>query len=358
MTDTTNANALAILDQDRDFILVPGAIKSTMKGLNAASADLYKVRPQHIRVIDDFNVRVRDADYLAHKARIKQSIKANGFYPDEPLAGYVASEMHDGEKVNVLYVTDGHTRLEATLEAIAEGAEIEHVPMVVSNKGADIKDLTLGLILKNSGKPLKPLETALVCRRLAKYGMDENEIAEKTGFTLQYVRDLLTLSAAPMQVREMVEAGTVSATLAVEYMRKHANEAGAALQAAFDRAKSAGKGKVTKRFAADAQFNKFVRKTGSDLVSTLEVVKADAGFASLSEETRKRIEELVEQAAKARTAMAASADDADKAEESTQASASASEDAMQEAAIRALAGGDAAANGTNAAQAEPEFVAA
>lgn len=176
--------------------------------------------------------------------------------------------------------------------------------------------------------------------------------------------------AAPMQVREMVEAGTVSATLAVKYLRKHANEAGAALQADFDRAKSAGKGKVTKRFSADAQFTKFVRKTGSDLVSTLEVVKADAGFASLSEETRKRIEELVEQAAKARAAAAAAAAAAaengdDKAEEAAQSPASgvtiaagASEDAMQEAAIMALAGDDSAATGDKSAQAEPEFVAA
>ena len=89
--------------------LVSGSVKTAMKDAGAKSADLWKVHPSKLRVIEGFNGRIRTPAYEEHLQRIKQSIIENGYYPDKPLAGYVAKE---GDE-NVIYVTEGHTRHEA-----------------------------------------------------------------------------------------------------------------------------------------------------------------------------------------------------------------------------------------------------
>lgn len=66
--------------------LTPGVLKAAMKEAGASSGDLWKVPVPQLRVIDGFNVRVKNAKYKAQVRRLADSIKSEGFYlgiPDE-----------------------------------------------------------------------------------------------------------------------------------------------------------------------------------------------------------------------------------------------------------------------------------
>ncbi len=223
--------------------IVPGAVKSAMKEAGASSSDLWMVPRKQIRTIDGFNVRTRNAAYEAHIAQIGESILANGYYKDKPLAGYVAKE--NGE--NIIYITDGHSRLEGVDYAIAKGAEIEALPVVTKPNGTSFEDITVGLVVSNTGKPLEPIEVGEVCKRLVGYGWDEAKIAQRLGFTKAYINSLLALVAAPKAVRKMVESGEVSAANAVETLRKHGGNTVEVLKDAQEKAAETGKAKVTQK---------------------------------------------------------------------------------------------------------------
>lgn len=119
--------------------------------------------------------------------------------------------------------------------------------MVVSPKGTSLEDLTVGLVISNSGKPLTPYEVGLVCKRLVGYGWEEKQIGKKLCMTTQRVNDLLDLVGAPKAVRDLVADGTVSATQAINTIKQHGPEAGAKLQAGAAIAKAKGKKKATSK---------------------------------------------------------------------------------------------------------------
>ncbi|WP_234265095.1 ParB/RepB/Spo0J family partition protein [Hydrogenophaga sp. NFH-34] len=220
----------------------PGSVKKAMKEAGAGSSDLWKVPRSNIQVAKDFNVRVRNDKYAARVREIADSIKENGFYPDKPLAGYVA--LDDGGQ-QVIIVTDGHTRLDAVDLAISEGAEIELLPVVTKPHGTSMEDLTIALHVGNNGNPLTPFEQALVCKRLAGYGMEIATIAKKMGFTETYLDGLMTLMAAPSEVRKLVEVDKVSASLAIDMLKKHGPKALEMLKAGLAKAEASGKTRMT-----------------------------------------------------------------------------------------------------------------
>lgn len=223
--------------------LTGGAIKAAMREAGASSSDLWMVPLDGIKVLDGFNVRTHNAEYEAHIESLTESILQNGFHKDKPLAGFVAKE--DGK--DVIYVTDGHSRFKAVQRAIAKGAEITALPVVTKPSGTSLEDLTIGLVVSNSGKPLTPLELAAVCKRLIGYNMDEAVIATRLGYTKQYIQSLLTLVAAPVVIRKMVESGKVSAANAITAIAKHGDKAVDTLKAAQDKAEAQGKAKVTQK---------------------------------------------------------------------------------------------------------------
>ena len=237
------AKQLELPSTEGDFDLVLGSAKAAMKDAGASSADLWKVDPRKLQVIEGFNGRIRTPDYLEHLAHIKASIAANGFYPDKPLAGYVAQV--DGE--NVIYVTEGHTRYTAVMELLNEGVEIAAVPVVIKPKGTTIEDLTVALVTSNDGRPFTTYETALMVKRLVGFGMDEGEIAKRLNFKTgkPYVESLLLLAGAPKSIREMLIRDEITATTAIQELKKNATQAPARLEKAVEKAKAMGKSKAT-----------------------------------------------------------------------------------------------------------------
>jgi hypothetical protein len=222
--------------------LVRGNVKAVMKSLNNSSADLWNVKPTDIKFLEGFNLRTHNEEYEAHIKWITESILANGYYQDKPIAGFVADDPVAG---NVIFCTDGHSRVTAVLRAIKLGAPIESIPMVIKPKGTTMEDLTVALVTSNEGKPFSPFEKGLAIKRLIEMGMTEAVIAKKLSLTVPYVGDLLNLVGAPVAVREMVTSGQISATAAVTTLKKHGAKAGEKLQTALETAKAAGKTKVT-----------------------------------------------------------------------------------------------------------------
>lgn len=248
--------------------LTPGNMKAAMREADAGKSDMYTVPRGNIRVIPGFNVRTENAEYEAHVAFIGELILANGFRRDKPLTGYIARE---GES-NIVCLTDGHTRLRGVDYANARGAEINNIPFVTTPAGTSMEDLTIGLVVSNSGKQLAPLEKAMVCKRLIGYGMEEAAIAAKLGFSKGYVQDLLLLVASNKGIRDMVADGSVSASNAVAVIKKHGAEAPAVLGDGLEAAKASGKSKVT---------NKTLKPKSSLLDKGVEWIGSEGGWGVL-----------------------------------------------------------------------------
>ncbi len=231
-----------------DITLVPGSIEPAMKAAEAKSTKLFKVPTAKITTIPGFNVRVQSSDYLAHRDMIAESIRANGFDQTKPLSGYVHKT--EDERGNVIYVTDGHTRLDAVNKLIAEGVEgLDMMPVLVHAADKTIADLTVALHTSNTGRPLTPFELGVVVKRLLKEeGADKAKIAARLSVTERYLNDVLLLVNGPKEVRAAVLDGTISSTLAIQELRKSPEKAVEKITAAAEKAKAEGKGKkVTKK---------------------------------------------------------------------------------------------------------------
>jgi ParB family chromosome partitioning protein len=275
--------------EDTELDLVPGGVKKAMAQVGASSSDLWKVSLDDLRIIPNFNVRIRDEKFNDHIRALADSMKAEGFYPDKPFAGYVAKE---GD-AQVIYITDGHCRYEAAKLAISEGAEISKVPVVVVSQGTSVEDLTVALVRANSGKPLEPYEMAIVCKRLARFGWDTPLIASRLGITTTYVENLLLLIAGPTNVRNMVMEGQVAAATAIDAMRRYGDQAFDKLQAALDTAKAAGGNRVTKKHMPEVIFKKAVAKAAPTLFESMREVTQDPGYRKLSPELRQKLDHLM-----------------------------------------------------------------
>ncbi|WP_431509769.1 ParB/RepB/Spo0J family partition protein [Variovorax sp. DAIF25] len=228
--------------------LNPGNVKAAMREAGARSSDLWKVPRKNIRVLPGFNPRTETPAYQAHIKWIGGSILSNGYDQTEPLAGYVVRE---GEE-NFIYLTDGHSRLRGVDWAMERGAAIEVLPVLVSPAGTSMADITVGFVTKNSGRPLTPLEKSTVCKRLIGYGLEEEQIAERLGFTRSYVASLLILAGASMAIKAMVASNEISASNAISAIRAHGAGAAAHLSGRIEEAKSKGKTKVTRKSLAPA----------------------------------------------------------------------------------------------------------
>ena len=267
--------------------LTPGNTKAAMKAVGAVSADLWQVEPTRLRILEGFNARIKNEGYTGRVRWIADSIKANGYYKDKPLSGFVARE--DG--VDVIYVTGGHRRHEAVHLAISEGVDVPHVPVVIKPKGTGMEDLTVDLIVGNEGEPLTTYEQAVVCKRLAAFGWDSKEIARRVGYsTAQYVDGLLALAGAPLPIRKMVIESVISATTAIEAIKKHGDKATDVLLAAVVKA---GGGRVTAKTMPGAEFKKAIKKQAEPFYNTLTKVQADPSFQYLSRELQEELTKLL-----------------------------------------------------------------
>ena len=282
-----------------DLSIFPASIKATMSAADASSSDLYKVEVKHLRVLPGFNVRIKDASYDAHIRQLADSIKANGFFTHRPLAGYAAIE----GKRNVIYVTDGHCRLEAANLAISEGAPIERLPVVMAAKGTSTEDLTYELLTTSTGKSLSPIEEAIAIKRLIRFGHEPKAISARLGCSTAKIEDRLLFVTMPKSVIEMVNDGKVSYTNAIALYRQHGSLVEKKLQdmtAEREALVNSDPNKKKSKRVMPAQdpaqaLRKALTKHQAAMFETLQTVLADPSFKTLDSALQHRVDMVIRQ---------------------------------------------------------------
>lgn len=210
--------------------------KFGIKALAVGRKDVFLLAPADIQEESGWNSRLPGDELDAHIRSLADSIKAVGVL--QPITVY----MRDGGAV----VTDGHCRLMAANLAISEGAEIKAIPVRVEERYSNEADRTLSLLTRNSGKPLTVPEQASVVKRLMAFGWEVAEIRSKTGHTVAQMGTLVQYLQAPRDIQELVKAGSVSVTTAVNTVREQGHEAASAtLAGAVEKAGAEGKKRAT-----------------------------------------------------------------------------------------------------------------
>lgn len=341
------SNTYNMQDLAQPFTFEPHSVsnkKVGMKEMGASSDDLWKVPVSKLRPIPGFNVRVKNDDYYKRRREYADSMKVEGYLAHKPMAGYVGVDPGTGE--TVFFLTAGYTRTEAIELANSELSEAEQIKFVTvvaqavkdpndpKSKGLTQDDLNALLIRENKGAAYNAYEASIVCKRMADNGNSINVIATKTGFSSEWVGNLLELAAAPVELQMMVADDVIKPTLAIEVIKEHGDKALAVLQAALARKigtdgmsapasvpdggntwiDASGKADVTgdsdTGIVSDAspaaakkvrltakdlvtpevrKFNNKVQKEATALYKAASSIKNDAGFNGLSPENREAL---------------------------------------------------------------------
>lgn len=220
-----------------------------LKDMADKVSDLLHIAPSKIEIDPEYNVEGRELD-TAHDEEdrlLKDSIRANGVL--EPL---MVRQNTAGDGFVVLR---GHRRLSAVMELIeADGVEIKTVPCIPEGKYASDQDRQLDLLTSNTGKKaLSELQMGTPMKRLLSYGWDEKQISERSGIPLTRVHQVLELSGADHEVREMVRKGEVKPGVAAKAVKKAGARAKDTLRKASAIAKASGAKRVTAKVVKEAE---------------------------------------------------------------------------------------------------------
>lgn len=269
--------------------LSPGGLKR-VKTEARRSDSMYYVPPEQLVVMDGFNIRIRTQSYLDYVRELADSIKDHGYDSDSTILVYV----RDNNGADELVVIDGHTRLEAVAIARAEGADIDAVPVIFAPKSMNIEDAMVKLKRRNGSRSLTAYELAILCKRQEAREFSHAEIARSLSITAAYVASLLLLASAPRSLINLVVDETVTATLAIQEIRAHGPEKAAArLKAMAEAQAERGKGKVTNKNRPEAKFESGVKKAAPKLFERVKSIHGDPGYASLSQDNRDAIDQLM-----------------------------------------------------------------
>jgi|GEM_PF-469153 len=105
------------------------------------------------------------------------------------------------------------------------------------------------MVTSSQGRALLPLERAAAYQRLVNQGLEPAEIAAKVKRSVTDVEQHLQLLTVGAPLIEMVKSGEVAATTAVALQREHGVKASSVAQEQMQKAKAAGKKKLTRSAA-------------------------------------------------------------------------------------------------------------
>lgn len=215
-----------------------------LKSLAQGRSEIFKVDPRLLHIKEGWNTRdMTDPANKDHVTTLAASIAEVGV--KEPLTVYWENSK--------AYVSDGHCRLWAALEAIKNGAEIKTVPVKTEDRYANEADRIFSQVLRNSGKPFSQLEQAKVFKKLLDLGWQQQDIAKKAGVTASRISQVLDLLTLPEGVKAMVVNGSVSASMAVQTVKSEGTEAEKKLAEGLKAAQAEGKTKVKPSHVPGAQ---------------------------------------------------------------------------------------------------------
>lgn len=217
---------------------------NSLKALNRASedvnrSDLYSVSPELLMEEEGFNVRGAFDDAYFDQPEVQEHIRG---LADSYKAGRYVPPIVVQVRDGIPYVRDGMHRRRGLMLAISEGAEIRRV-QVLEHRGDEAQQ-TLLLATSNNGRPLSPMETAVIYDRLTKWGWTLQEIATSVRRTPNHVTKTLALLEMPIELKRMVQRNEIAATQAAELYQQHGDNALNMINATHE---ATGKVKVTKK---------------------------------------------------------------------------------------------------------------
>jgi len=194
--------------------------------------DLKLVDPR-LLVVSGLNPRTDFGDVEG----LKKSIIENGF--ETPLTAYAQGDQW--------VIIAGHRRHKATMEAIAEGHDIPLIPIQARRKPT-AEEFLFQTLLSNDGKTMNLIEFGETYKRLLNFNYSITEIAERVGKTYKHVSEMILVASSSKEVKELVEAKQISATMVAEIKTsiKDVEEAEEVIKEAV-KAKPEAKKKVTKK---------------------------------------------------------------------------------------------------------------
>lgn len=217
------------------------SIRKMLESKEAKRADAVHILYESLHIEPGFNLREAGPELEESIEDLTQHIMDGGRFP--PLEVRLRD---DGGA----YVVDGHRRHAAIGRALERGAPLRNPAdgkawiHVVVFEGNDA-DRIARIITSAANKPLTAVEIAEGYKRLRAFNWTPAQIGKKVGKTAEHVLQLLALGDAGSDVRQMVSAGEVSATLAAKAARKHGEKAGEVLGEQLQTAKAQGKARVT-----------------------------------------------------------------------------------------------------------------
>lgn len=166
---------------------------------------------------------------------------------------YTAGEYVPAITVDVteqgLRVNDGQHRYLGAKLAIERGMASVLLE-VVDVTGIETGKKIARMVNANDGTPTSPIARANAYARMKAEGMTNDQIAKEVHRSPSDVANFLALAACPEHLKEMVKAGQMSYVMAIELAKEHGEDAPAVAAEALEKAKAAGKEKVTKKFTA------------------------------------------------------------------------------------------------------------
>lgn len=301
--DQVQEQVQGMLAFDREIELAPLKALGTVLAGGHRNDNQVMVDFKRLRVMPGFNPRIRDARHRAHVRKLADSMKANGFYADKPLAVISGFEGAGSKRRVVLFVVEGGCRFEGLDLAISEGAPIQQVPCAIKPRSTSMEDLNIGLVKGNNSLPFRPLELAIIVARHEKMGRNIQQIAHDFGYTETYVTQLQALARAPSAIRALIESGQVPAAVAMESIRNHGTHATEVLNDALDKAKASGSKRITRRDLPVQVYKRTLTKAAPTMVKAMSQIKAHAAFTQLPVELQVTINELIDQITAAKAAL-------------------------------------------------------
>ncbi len=208
-----------------------GTLKRTDSGMFIKLADIH-VQEGFNKRVDDDRTQAADDDLFNHLSSGK---------PVPPLE---VRPRDDGG----VWIVEGHRRHRAYLRCRDAGKPVEWIA-ILPFTGSDIERIAR-IMNSNSQLALTPYEQSQVVKELAGFNLSPDEIAALVGKSRATVDKLLALTQANHDVQTLVKDGAVAVDAAVERVKEHGDQAGKVLAGDVEKAKAAGKNKVTKSFIA------------------------------------------------------------------------------------------------------------
>lgn len=133
------------------------------------------------------------------------------------------------------------------------------------------------MVTSSQGRALLPLERAAAYQRLVNQGLEPAEIAAKVKRSITDVEQHLQLLTVGEPLIEMVKSGEVAATTAVALQREHGVKASSVAQEQMQKAKAAGKKKLTKTDAMPQFSAAQARKLAELIAKHSQTQQSDEG---------------------------------------------------------------------------------